>query len=83
MFYKCSILTNINLTNFNTNNENDMCGMFSLWASLTNINLSNFNNNMTDMSFMFYNNYSLTKKKCYYFDKKILKFIKINELNII
>ena len=29
MFYKCSSLTNINLTNFNTNNVKDMSSMFN------------------------------------------------------
>ena len=29
MFYKCSSLTNINLSNFNTNNVNNMSDMFS------------------------------------------------------
>ena len=28
MFYGCSSLTNINLSNFNTNNVNDMSDMF-------------------------------------------------------
>ena len=29
MFYGCSSLTNIDLSNFNTNNVTDMYGMFS------------------------------------------------------
>ena len=41
MFCGCSSLTNINLSNFNTNNVNDMSYMFSGCSSLTNINLSN------------------------------------------
>ena len=43
MFSKCSSLTNIDLSNFNTNNVTDMCYLFSKCTSLTNINLSNFN----------------------------------------
>ena len=37
------VLTNINLSNFNTNNVKDMSFMFYECSSLTNINLSNFN----------------------------------------
>ena len=39
MFSECSSLTNINLSNFNTQNVKDMIGMFSGCSSLTNINL--------------------------------------------
>ena len=54
LFYGCSSLTNIDLSNFNTKNVTDMGGMFSGCSSLTNIDLSNFNtNNVTDMSCMF------------------------------
>ena len=54
MFEGCSSLTNINLSNFNTQNINDMSGMFRGCSSLTNINLSNFNiQNVKDMSGMF------------------------------
>ena len=54
MFYGCSSLTNINLSNFNTNNVIDMSGLFGGCSSLKNINLSNFNTNkVTDMRAMF------------------------------
>ena len=54
MFFYCSSLTSINLSNFNTNNVTDMGSMFAECSSLTNINLSNFNtNNVTDMDAMF------------------------------
>ena len=46
MFYGCDSLTNINLSNFNTQNVTDMSFMFSGCNSLTNINLSNFNTQM-------------------------------------
>ena len=54
MFYECSSLTSLNLSNFNTNNVIDMCAMFQLCSSLTSLNLSNFNtNNVTNMCAMF------------------------------
>ena len=61
MFYNCSSLTSLNLSNFNTNNVKDMSYMFSSCSSLTSLNLSNFNtNNVNNMSYMFYNCSSLT-----------------------
>ena len=72
MFRGCSSLTNINLSNFNTNNVTNMGCMFYGCSSLTNINLSNFNtNNVTDMSAMFLNCSSLTSLNT--IDEKILK----------
>ena len=60
MFYNCSLLSSINLSNFNTNNVTNMSYMFSNCYSLNSINLSNFNtNNVTNMSDMFYNCSSL------------------------
>jgi len=54
MFSGCSSLTNIDLSNFNSNNVINMSFMFSGCSSLSNINLSNFNsNNVINMSFMF------------------------------
>ena len=51
LFCGCQSLTNINLSNFNTQNVTDMSYMFSYCKSLTNLNLSNFNTqNVTDMS---------------------------------
>jgi len=61
MFYGCSSLTNINLSNFNTQNVTNMGWMFFGCSSLTNINLSNFNTqNVTDMKSMFSGCSSLT-----------------------
>jgi len=55
MLSNCSSLTNINLSNFNTQNVTDMSNMFNGCKSLTNINLSNFNTqNVTNMSYMFF-----------------------------
>ena len=43
MFCDCESLTNINLSNFNTENVTNMSFMFYGCKSLTNINLANFN----------------------------------------
>ena len=51
MFSGCNSLTNLNLSNFNTQNVTNMSFMFSECDSLTNINLSNFNTqNITNMN---------------------------------
>ena len=42
MFYYCSSLTSLNLSNFNTINVTDMSRMFSLCSSLNTLDLSNF-----------------------------------------
>jgi len=61
MFYNCESLTNINLSNFNTQTITNMSHMFSNCKSLTNINLSNFNTqNVKDMSDMLSDCKSLT-----------------------
>ena len=55
MFYECSSLANIDLSNFNTKNISNMSHMFYECSSLTNINLSNFDTTkVKDMSYMFY-----------------------------
>ncbi len=61
MFYDCSSLTSLNLSNFNTNNVKAMNGMFYKCSSLTSLNLSNFNTKkVTEMEDMFENCSSLT-----------------------
>ena len=61
MFRECKNLTNLDLSNFNTQNVENMSGMFYNCSSLTNLNLSNFNTqNVEDMNVMFYNCSSLT-----------------------
>ena len=40
MFYYCSSLTSLNLSNFNTNNVKEMSRMFFHCSSLTSLNLS-------------------------------------------
>ena len=53
MFYECESLTNLNLSNFNTQNVIDMSYMFCFCESLTNLNI-NFNvQNVTAMNSMF------------------------------
>ena len=54
MFYSCSALGSLNLSNFDTSNVTDMGLMFSRCSSLGSLDLSNFDtSNVTDMSFMF------------------------------
>ena len=74
MFYKCELLNNIDLSNFNTNNVTNMSWMFYGCSSLNSINLSNFNtNNVTDMNGMFNLCSSLNRKNVIVNDIKILK----------
>ena len=55
MFYGCSQLKELNLTNFNTNKVINMSYMFYKCTSLKELNINNFNtNNVTDMNCMFY-----------------------------
>ena len=61
MFYECSDITEIDFSNFNTSNVDNMQCMFSLCSSLTSLNLSNFETSkVTRMNLMFYNCSSLT-----------------------
>jgi len=54
MFYKCSNLTKIDLSSFNTKNVINMSKMFYCCNNLENINLSSFDTkNVTNMSNMF------------------------------
>ena len=62
MFWQCSSLKELNLSNFNTNNVTDMNNMFSGCSLLIELNLSNFNtNNVTNMNSMFFQCSSLKK----------------------
>ena len=73
MFYNCSKLNSLNLSNFNTNNVTNMSSMFYDCSSLTSLNLSNFNtNNVTNMENMFS---GINKKSCNLIcnDEKIIK----------
>jgi len=54
MFYGCSGLTSLDVTNFNTSNVTDMGYMFCDCSGLTSLDVSNFNtSNVTDMGYMF------------------------------
>ena len=76
MFFNCKSLTNLNLSNFNTQNVTNMESMFGGCKSLTNLNLSNFNTqNVTNMADMFVGCKSLTKTNIIIKDNKILKEI--------
>ena len=55
MFFRCSSLKELNLSNFNTINVIDMGHMFYCCSSLKELNLSKLNtNNVTDMGSMFF-----------------------------
>jgi len=61
LFHYCESLTNLDLSNFNTQYVTNMSYMFDYCHSLKNINLSNFNTqNVTNMCAMFLNCISLT-----------------------
>lgn len=61
MFFGCSSLTGIDVSNFNTSNITNMRGMFRGCSSFTSIDVSNFNtNNVTTMNDMFCDCSSLT-----------------------
>ena len=54
MFYNCSSLIELDLSNFNTNNVINMSYIFFDCSSLKELNLSNFNtNNVINISGMF------------------------------
>ena len=54
MFYECSSLTSLNLSNFDTSKVTDMEYMFSGCSSLTSLNLSNFDTSkVINMDHMF------------------------------
>lgn len=54
MFYGCSNLTSLNLTNFNTKNVKNMNGMFGDCTHLTSLDITNFNTaKVTNMGNMF------------------------------
>jgi len=61
MFYYCSGLTSLDLSNFNTANVTNMLYMFGGCSRLTSLDVTNFNtSNVTDMSEMFTGCSSLT-----------------------
>ena len=54
MFYYCSNLTSLDISNFDTSNVTDMSYMFQECGNLTSLDVSNFNtSNVTNMGYMF------------------------------
>ena len=54
MFYNCSALTTLDVSNFDTKNVTNMSSMFYDCSALTTLDVSNFDTqNVTDMSYMF------------------------------
>jgi len=79
MFYNCSSLTYLNLSNFNTNNVTNMSYMFYNCSSLNSLNLSNFNtNNVKNISCMFY---GVNGKNCKLICNDAAILQKFNDLN--
>ena len=69
MFSRCTSLTSLDLSNFDTSNVTSMNYMFSRCQSLTSLDLSNFDtSNVTDMDSMFYTCESLTSLDLSSFD---------------
>ena len=76
MFGKCSSLTRINLSNFNTQNVTSLISMFIKCKSLKYLDLSNFNTqNVIEMDNMFKECKSLIKQNVITNDKKILELL--------
>ena len=64
----CSSLTSLNLSNFNTDNVQNMSYMFCDCSSLTSLHLSNVNTyNVNNMNYMFYNYHNIKILDLYYF----------------
>ena len=69
MFYDCSKLTSLNLSNFNTSNVTNMNGMFNGCSKLTSLNVSSFNTSkVTHMNGMFSGCEKLTSLNLLSFD---------------
>ena len=72
MFDKCSSLTNLNLSSFNTQKVTKMNFMFCNCSSLINLDLSNFNTpDDTDMHMMFFKCSSLKMEKIITKDERV------------
>ena len=69
MFYGCTKLTELNISNFDTRNVTNMGGMFIGCKYLTELNLSSFDTrNVTNMGYMFYTCYKLNTLNLSNFD---------------
>ena len=95
LFYGCNFLTNLNLSNFNTQNVTNMESMFSCCRSLTNLNLSNLNTqNVNNMESMFsycrslkslnlsnFNTQNVTNMKYMFFECNSLTNVNLSNFN--
>ncbi len=69
MFYNCSKLTNLDVSNFDTSNVTNMRYMFDNCSSVTNLDVSNFDTTkVTNMRWMFANCSSVTNLDVSNFD---------------
>ena len=69
MFYGCSALTTLDVSNFDTKNVTNMSNMFHWCLALTTLDVSNFDTkNVTNMRGMFYNCHALTTLNVSNFD---------------
>ena len=76
MFYNCSSLTSLDVSNFDTSNLTDLRSMFYGFSSLTSLDLSNFDTSkVTDMRWMFFGCKSLTNLDVSSFDTINVKFM--------
>lgn len=76
MFYNCSSLTSLDVSNFDTSNLTDLRSMFYGCSSLTSLDLSNFDTSkVTDMRWMFFGCKSLTNLDVSSFDTINVKFM--------
>ena len=74
MFYNCSKLTSLDVTNFNTSNVTTMAKMFSNCPGLTSLDLSHFNtSNVTTMANMFSYSYGLKSLDLSHFNTENVK----------
>ena len=80
MFYGCSSLKEINLTNFNTNDVINMSHMFYGCSSLKELNLTNFDtSNVIDMKDMFSECSDELKNKINLQNLRIFKVFKLKK----
>ena len=78
IFYNCSSLINLDLSNFDTKDVMNMSYMFYMCYNLTKVNLSNINTQkVNNMKLMFYNCSSLTNLNLSSFDTRNVKDMKM------
>ena len=76
MFFLCTSITEINLSNFNTSQIESMANIFNRCSSLTSLNLSNFDTSkVINMKGMFYNCWLLTSLDLSNFDTTLVSYM--------